>query len=57
MHYSDGTLNQNSLVYRKYNGKNRLSMGQPRLFSNFPFVNLQMKSIVESLRPIKLCTQ
>ena len=25
--------------------------------SNFPFVNLQIKPIVESLRPIKSCTQ
>ena len=25
--------------------------------SKFPFINLQIKSIVESLRPIMLCTQ
>ena len=36
------------------NGKNRLSEGHPRFLSNFPFVNLQIKSIVESLRPINL---
>ena len=35
------------------NGKNRLSKCQPRL-SIFPFVNLKIKSIVKSLRPIKL---
>ena len=28
------------------NGKNRLSEGQPRVLSNFPIVNLQIKSIV-----------
>ena len=39
------------------NGKNRLSEGHPRFLSNFPVVNLQMKSIVESLRPIKSCTK
>ena len=39
------------------NGKNRLSEVHLRFLSNFPFVNLQIKSIVESLRPIKLCTQ
>ena len=39
------------------NGKNRLSEGHPRFFSNFPFVNLKIESIVESLRPIKSCTQ
>ena len=27
------------------NGKNRLSEGHPRFLSNFPVVNLQMKSI------------
>ena len=31
--------------------------GSPRFLSNSPFVNLQIKSIVESLRPIKSCTQ
>ena len=39
------------------NGTNRLSEVTPYLLSNFPFVNLQIKSIVESLRPIKSCTQ
>ena len=40
------------------NGKNRLSEGPPIFFlSNFPFVNLQITSIGESLRPIKSCTQ
>ena len=39
------------------NGKNRLSEGHLRFSSNFPFVNLQIKSIVESLRPIISCTQ
>ena len=34
------------------NGKNRLSEGHLRFLSKFPFVNLQIKSIVESLRPI-----
>ena len=34
-----------------------LSEGHPRFLSNFPFVNLQIKSIVESLRPIKSRTQ
>ena len=29
------------------NGKNRLSEGHSRFLSNFPFVNLQMKSIIE----------
>ena len=39
------------------NGKNRLSEGHPIVLSNFPFVNLQIKSMGESLRPIKSCTQ
>ena len=39
------------------NGKNRLSEGHLRFLSSFPFVNLQIKSIVESLRPIMSCTQ
>ena len=39
------------------NGKNRLSEGHLRFLSNFPFVNLQIKSKVESLRPIMSCTQ
>ena len=33
------------------------SEGHLRFLSNFPFVNLQIKSIVESLRPINSCTQ
>ena len=37
--------------------KNRLSEGHLRFLSNFPFVNLQIKSIVESLCPIQSCTQ
>ena len=40
-----------------WNGKNRLSEGHLRFLSNFPFVNPQIKSIVESLRPIMSCTQ
>ena len=39
------------------NCKNRLSEGYQRFLSNFPFVNLQIKSIVASLRPIMSCTQ
>ena len=39
------------------NDKNRLSGGHLRFLSKFPFVNLQIKSIVESLRPIMSCTQ
>ena len=39
------------------NGKNRLSEGHGRFLSNFPFVKLQIKSIVESIRPIMSCTQ
>ena len=39
------------------NGKNRLSEGHLRFLSKFPFVNLQIRSIVESLRPIMSCTQ
>ena len=39
------------------NGKNRLSEGHLRFLSTFPFVNLQIKSIVESLRPIMSCAQ
>ena len=39
------------------NGKDRFSEGHFRFSSNFPFVNIQIKSIVESLRPIKSCTQ
>ena len=39
------------------NGKNCLSEGHLRFLSKFPFVNLQIKSIVESLRPIMSCTQ
>ena len=31
--------------------------GSSQIFIKFPFVNLQIKSIVENLRPIKLCTQ
>ena len=42
------------------NGKNCLSVGHlshsSQVLSKFPFVNLQIKSIVESLRPIKSCT-
>ena len=45
------------LYIGRLNDKNRLLEGQPRFVSNFPFINLQMKSIVESLRPIKSCTQ
>ena len=37
--------------------KHRLSEGHLRFLSNFPFVNLQIKSIVESLRSIMSCTQ
>ena len=39
------------------NGKKCLSEGHLRFLSNFPFVNLQIKSIVESLPPIMSCTQ
>ena len=39
------------------NGKNRLTEGHLRFLSKFPFINLQIKSIVESLRPIMSCTQ
>ena len=39
------------------NGKIRLSEVHPRFLSNVPFVNLQIKSMVESLRPIQSCTQ
>ena len=39
------------------NVKNRLSEGHLRVLSHFPFVNLQIKSVVESLRPIMSCTQ
>ena len=37
------------------NGKNRFPEGHPNFFFyiKFPFVNLQIKSVVESLRPIK----
>ena len=45
------------LSMESWNGKNRLSEGHLRFLSNFPFVNLQNKSIVESLRPIMSCTQ
>ena len=40
------------------NGKNRISEGHP-IFSIhfFPFVNLKIKSLGESLRPIKSSTQ
>ena len=31
--------------------------GHLRFLSNFPFVNLQIKSIAERLRPIMSCTQ
>ena len=37
--------------------KNRRSEGHLRFLSNFPIVNLQIKSKVESLRPIMSCTQ
>ena len=33
------------------NGKNRLSEGHPRFLTKFPFVNLQIISLVESLSP------
>ena len=33
----------------RLNDKNRLSQGHPRFLSNFPFLNPQKKSIVESL--------
>ena len=38
------------LSIESLNGKNSLSEGQPRFLSDFPFVNLQIKSIVDSLR-------
>ena len=38
-------------------GKNHLSEGHPIFISNFPFVNLQIKSIGESLRPIESCNK
>ena len=41
----------------RLNGKNRLSEGYPRFLSIFPSVNRQIKSVVESLRPIQLCIQ
>ena len=40
------------LTIGSLNGENLLSEGHPRFLWNFPFVNLQMKLIVESLRPI-----
>ena len=39
------------------NGKNRLSERHLRFFSKFSFVNLKIKSIVESSSPIMPCTQ
>ena len=39
------------------NGKSPLSEGHPRFLSIFPFVNIQIKSIVYSLCPIQLCIQ
>ena len=39
------------------NGKDRLSEGHLRFLSNFPFVNLQINSIIGSLRPEMSCTQ
>ena len=39
------------------NGKIRLSKGHPRLVSNVSFVNLQIKSLVESVRSSKSYTQ
>ena len=33
---------RNILSIGRLNGKNRLSEGQPRVLSNFPFVNLQI---------------
>ena len=35
----------------------KISEGHLGFLSNFPFVSLKMKTIVESLRPIKSCTQ
>ena len=39
------------------NGKNRHRRVTPYFLSNVSFVNLQVKSIVENLRPIRSCTQ
>ena len=40
-------------VYRKFKWQKLPLEGRPRFLSRFPVVNLQMKSIVKSLRPIK----
>ena len=46
-----------TIVYGKLKWQKRLSEGHLRFLSNFPFENLQIKSIVESLRPIMSCNQ
>ena len=39
------------------NYKNLISEGHSRLLSDFPFVNLQIKSILATLRSLKSCAQ
>ena len=57
-HFYESTLNQILFPKGSVIGKNRLSEGDPNFFlSNFPFANLQIKTIVESLRPIKSNTR
>ena len=53
-HYSEGALSQNALVNKKF--KKFKWQKHPRFLSNFPFVNLQLKSMVETLRHIKSST-
>ena len=47
------------LVYGQLKWQKSSFRGSSQIFflSNFPFVNLQMKSKFESVRPIKSCTE
>ena len=54
---SEGTLNHNCLLCGKLKWQNSFSEGHLRFLSKFPFVNLQIISIVESLLPVMSCTQ
>ena len=56
-HFSEGTPNHNCFVYGKLKLQKSSFRGSSQILSNFPFVNLQIKSIVESVRPIMSCTQ
>ena len=56
-HYSEGTLIHNSLVYRQFKSQKSHFGGSPHIFIKCFVCKSSNKSIVESLCPIKSCTQ